>query len=176
MACIPGTSVVAEHFTITFVEAVDVGGGIVRWCWDIAFTGDTGPALSHWDIQTCPSLSLAQLTRFTVTDVVNNVVIFDTSDPAEIAQFIEFALGFPDGFAVYGMKTDLEFTDLELEPGDIWRFCYYFNEAQVPLTPVEGFVATKSGAGQAADAIVFGLCTPGCDEAVIIRSRRGYRV
>lgn len=176
MVCNPGTSVVVENFTITFVGATDVGGGIVRWCWDIAFTGETGPALSHWDIQTCPDLTLAQLTRFTVTDLDNNVVLFDTSDPTVIDQFIDFALGFPDGFAVYGMKTDTGFTESKLESGDTWRFCYYFNEAQVPLIPVQGFVATKSGAGQAADAIVFGLCVPGCGEEVITPPRRGYRV
>lgn len=177
MVCNPGTSVVVENFTITFAGVSDLGGGIFRWCWDIAFTGTKGSALSHWDIQTCPDLTLVQLTRFTVTDLVNNVVLFDTSNPTTIDLFIDFKFGFPDGFGVYGMKTDTDFTESELELGDRWRFCYEFNEAQVPLVPVQGFVATKSGKGQAADDIVFGMCVPGCGQDVmILPSRRGYRV
>lgn len=160
MAC--SNSVTIGNFTITFVGETALADDIVRWCWDIEFTGTEGPALSHWDIQTCPFLGLDQLERVQIIDVTdpdNPVILVDTTNPT----FVEFGNGFPDGFPVYGMKTNLPEDIPELGPGLTYRFCYDFDESEVSLTPVAGFAATKSGAGQAADEIVFGLCSPGCD-------------
>lgn len=174
--CQPGAFVDVGNFSFLFVGTTDLGGGLVRWCWNITFLGAEGqPALSHWDIQACPQLTLAQNRQFTVRDVTGApIVLFDTTDPTVIDDFIEFSPNFPDGFPVYGMKTEMAFTEEELgTTGETWEFCYVFDEGQVPLEPVPGFVAPKSGGGQALDAVGFGVCVPGCAGAAMA-PRRGY--
>ncbi len=176
MAIACDMTVPVDGYTITFNGETPLSGGLVRWCWTIT-NNSSQTALSHCDIQTCILLTLDQVKQVQIFDVTTPppVLLFTANTPAAIAAIVDFRAGFPDGFPVYGMKTDVPSSIPPLVIGKSYQFCYDFDEATVPLTPVPGLVAVKSGGGPTIDALASGLCSPGCG-AVTPPPGRGFRV
>lgn len=168
-------TVPVNGYTITFNGETPLGGGLVRWCWTITNVSSQ-TALSHWDIQTCILLTLDQLKQVQITNATPPPgFVFTANTPAAIAAIVDFKAGFPDGFPVYGMKTNVPDSIPPLVIGRSYQFCFDFDESAVPLTPVPGLVAVKSGGGPTLDALASGLCSPGCG-AVTPPPGRGFRV